>query len=1061
VSRVRNAVPIALLCGVLVSASAAVPQPQDDVPTLAPGKPLEREYAGGKAHAFMVDAQAGEFLRLAVEQRGINLVVALLDPKGQPMLEVDASPGPRGVEALAWIAEVTGAHRIEVRPHSSEASTVGSYSVRLDEPSLPTPDDRNRAAAETRLSEGLRLAAEPKAESRRSAVEMLETALPLWRSVGDRKKEAATLLGLGRAALNLSDVTRATAWLEEALALSRAEGDRALEAEALGASGEPLYAQGLVSQALERFEASRTAWQEVGSVSGEAIALSNVGVAYVDRWDQERGMDAYERALVLFRALGDRKNEATALANLGMAYDIFGNQQKAIELLREALPLHRALGNRRQEANVLNNLGSAYQDIGDPELGLEYLRDALPIYREVGDRRGEATAVHNMAFSIAAAGDLERARTTYQESLELRRAVGDKRGAATTLLNLGGVYRKAGDRAKAFESLEQALALAREIGSRFAESTALLHLARLKAEAGDLEGARARCVEAISVVGQIRAPKRQALALYRLAWIDRARGDLAAAKEEVEKALGILEAQRARFSSADFRAAYVATVREIYELHVDVLMQLHRKEPGRGFDALAFQASERARSRSLLELLAEARADVREGVAPDLVARERSLRNRLNAAAERRLRTPPGLSQDAASGLDREIEGLTSDLGRTEAEIRATSPRYAALTQPSVLSPSDVQALLGTDTLLLEYFLGEERSFVWLLTGDSFVSHELPSRAAIEAVARRAYQATSQATGDWEGAAAELSEILLGPVADRLPGRRLVFVADGALQYVPFAALPRPGGKEPLVARQEIVGLPSASTLPLLRQERPGHRQASKTLAVLADPVFDAEDARVRGAGSRGHDRGWSLSRATADLGLGGPIPRLPFSRREARAIVAGIGSSRLALDFEASQATVTDSDLEQYRFVHFATHGFMNSAHPELSGLVLSLVDGEGRAQDGFLTTARIFNLRLAADLVVLSGCRTALGKEIRGEGLVGMTRGFMYAGAPRVVASLWQVDDAATAELMVLFYRGLRGGRASAVASLREAQLSLMRQSRFRHPYYWAAFQLQGEWR
>jgi len=1076
------------LSGALTGGTVAWAQSDEETPTLVPGEALDGELTGGRARTFIVDSKAGDFLNVAVDHRGIDVVLAVLDANGGRTLEVDASPGLQGIETLAWIADEPGAHRLEIRPRTP-GGAPGSFTLRLEAPRAPEAPDRERADAERRLSDGLRLFAEEKAESRRKAMETLEAALPLWKSVGDRKKEAATLLALSRTAVALSEPRRAAAWLDDALALCRNDGDRPLEAAALLVSGASLYVQGLPDKALERWEAALAIWREVGSPAGEAETLSEMGSAHYGRWDQERAIEAYEQSATLFRALGDRKAEAETFSGLGAVYERAGHSQKAIEMLLEALPLHRAQCNRYWEAVVLGNLGVSYMSLGDWTRSADYFKDTLAIFREMGDRNAEAITVHNMAYALAAKGDLGGARAAYFEALELERAAGDKSSEAITLLNLGDVHRREGDRSKAALCIDQALALARTLGAPATESAALLQIARLEAEAGDADGARERCVLALAVIRRIQAPKRLALALYRLAWIERARGDLAAARQAVEEALGIIESGRTRFSGADLRAAYVASVREIFELHVDVLMRLHEKEPSRGFDALAFQAAEQSRSRSLRELLAEARADIREGVAPELLARERALRSGLNAAAERRLRAPRGERPEAATARDREIAELTSNLERTEAEIRASSPRYAAVTQPSSLSLADVQGFLGTDTLLLEYFLGDERSFLWVITGDSFASHVLPPRVALETAARRAHEAMSRPEGRWEEPAADLARMILAPVGDRLRGGRIVVVADGALQYVPLSALRGPA-KDRLVEHHEIVGLPSASTIALLRQEPRGRPTPSKTLAVLADPVFHASDSRVHDAARAAHGKAIGhttdltpsskevaagapptprspesdLSRAATDLGLGeGPLARLPFTRREARAILSGISreQSRAALDFDASQAALTDADWQKYRFVHFATHGFLNSSHPELSGLVLSLVDRGGRPQPGFLTAAAVFNLRLSADLVVLSGCRTALGKEIRGEGLVGLTRGFMYAGAPRVIASLWKVDDAATAALMTVLYQRLRNQHLSPAAALRDAQLALAKQPHFRHPYYWAAFQLQGEWK
>jgi CHAT domain-containing protein len=189
---------------------------------------------------------------------------------------------------------------------------------------------------------------------------------------------------------------------------------------------------------------------------------------------------------------------------------------------------------------------------------------------------------------------------------------------------------------------------------------------------------------------------------------------------------------------------------------------------------------------------------------------------------------------------------------------------------------------------------------------------------------------------------------------------------------------------------------------------------------------------------------------------------RLRATRREAEGIVTLAREKSLkAVDFQANRATATSAELSQYRLLHFATHGLLNSQHPELSGVVLSLVDEQGRPQDGFLRLHEIYNLKLGADLVVLSACQTALGKEIKGEGLVRLTRGFMYAGVPRVVASLWRVPDKATAELMKRFYQGMLREGLTPAAALRAAQVSLWKERRWRQPYYWAAFVLQGEWR
>ena len=322
--------------------------------------------------------------------------------------------------------------------------------------------------------------------------------------------------------------------------------------------------------------------------------------------------------------------------------------------------------------------------------------------------------------------------------------------------------------------------------------------------------------------------------------------------------------------------------------------------------------------------------------------------------------------------------------------------------------------------------------------------------------------------------------MILSPAAKLIEGKRLLIVSDGALQFVPFSALPTPEDQRvPLLVKHEIVDLPSASVLAEIRRASAGRPRPLREVAVLADPVFDSADERVvnrahgenivlRRKGASGQSISSAvLTRSATDIGLtkNGTVylTRLLSSRLEAKAIMAVTppGKRLTAVDFSASRKMAVNPILGQYRVVHFATHGFLDSKHPELSGLVLSLVNKQGRPMDGFLNLQDIYNLNLPVDLVVLSACETALGEEIRGEGMVGLTRGFMYAGASRVIASLWNVSDEATSELMALFYRAMEVQHMRPSAALRQAQIQMWKQSRWAPAYYWAAFQIQGEWK
>jgi CHAT domain-containing protein len=445
-------------------------------------------------------------------------------------------------------------------------------------------------------------------------------------------------------------------------------------------------------------------------------------------------------------------------------------------------------------------------------------------------------------------------------------------------------------------------------------------------------------------------------------------------------------------------------------------------------------------------------------------------------------------TEEQAQAAAKEIETLTTEYDQVQARIRQTSPRYAALVEPSPLSVEAIQKrVVDQDTLLLEYALGEKKSFVWAITPDSVKTFELPGRTAIEQQAKRFYQLLTErglsvpnetlaqrnqrlahADADYPQAAANLSRMLLAPLAAELKQKRLVIVAEGVLQYLPFSALPEPGSEgagHPLIIDHEIVTLPSASVLAVLREEFGNRKPASNTVAVFADPVFSPNDSRLNRGGRASVEDAASFADAQRSVSAAGldSLVRLRFSRQEAEDIASLAGDKRnlKALDFSAKRSMVTDARLADYRIVHFATHGLINNQHPDLSGIVLSLVDEQGRPQNGFLRLYDIYNLKLNADLVVLSACQTALGKEIKGEGLIGLTRGFMYAGAPRVVASLWRIDDRATADIMKRFYEAMLKDGRSPAAALRAAQISMVRDKRWQSPHFWAAFTLQGEWR
>ncbi|HEY2932826.1 MAG TPA: CHAT domain-containing protein [Acidobacteriota bacterium] len=889
---------------------------------------------------------------------------------------------------------------------------------------------------------------------RQKALDHYSRALPLHRIAGNRRAEGTTLLNIGVVYDKLGDKQRALDSLNQGLEIRRAIGDPRDLAAALNNLGALHFSIDDYPRALDFYNQALKSWRTSGDPSGEAATLHNIAHIYDLTGEYQKSLDVYSEALRLHRSSGFRVGEANTLTNMGRLYSRVGENRKALDLYSESLALHQATGNKSSEAAVLTNIAGIQERSGDRAKALENLDLALNLRRNLRDPGGEASALNSIARIYASQGQIDRALELQRKALELHRSVNSRRGVALTLTSIGLIYALKGDVKDAIEYHRQALELFRAMGQPVAEATTLYSLAQAENQAGNLLEAR----------------------------------------ERIESGLKIIESIRTRVAAQELRTSYSASIQNYYDFYVSLLMALHQKFPDRGFDAAALQASERARARTLLEILNEANADIRQGVDPALLARERQVQQLLNSKAEKQARlfsASQGGGQAAA--LAKEIDIIAEDYASLRTEIRQSSPRYAALTQPEPLDLDRIQRqVLDEDSILLEYSLEGARSFVWAVTSGGITAFVLPARSEIEDLASRYYRACRENQVDQiDEAGRLLSRAILQPVARMLGTKRLLIVADGALQYVPFAALPVPGTQafRPLILEHEVVMLPSASTVAILRRDFGARKPAPKTLAVFADPVFSAEDARVKlpGRDGRPAPNAGTSGRAAKDLPLtapdpptrsgasdllpgrsGGDLPtrfsRLIGTRREAAAILklTAPADRRQALDFQASRAMATSRELEQYRIIHFATHGLLDSSHPELSGVVLSLVDENGNPQDGFLRLNHIYNLKLPAELVVLSACQTALGKEIRGEGLISLTRGFMYAGAPRLVASLWKVDDRATSDLMAQFYQSMLGPRRlRPSAALRAAQISIYQQKTRSSPYYWSAFVFQGEWR
>ncbi len=695
----------------------------------------------------------------------------------------------------------------------------------------------------------------------RQAVDLYREAVSRWRELGRPEREMQAANDLGLTLWETSELPAADEALARALDLARRLGLAYPEADLRNNQCLVLHARGGVRPALACYREALALYHQLGETKDEATALNNLGFAYFGLGEPQPAEESYRQALAIRRAIGDRGGEAQTLNNLAVLYRGLGEIGEALKAYGEAREILAALDDRRQEASTLNNLGVAYSAIGEAERARLYLTQALAIRRTVEDRRGEIATLNNLGWLERRGGAAGKAILLHRQALEVAVATHDARNEGISRSLLGEALGAAGRAAEALAELERALVLQRQTGDRSGEAVTLRRQGEAQAAAG-------RGAEALPLFAQVLLASRavgdrvnEALTLSARARVLRNQGDLDRAESDARAAIATLESLRARLGNPELRAAFLGSRGDVYELRVDILMRLAAARPGQGFDRAAFEASEDARARSLLDTLRESGAEIRSGVDPALAARQRGLERRL-ALKEDRLQSLLGRAKgDPAESraLEIESEQVRAELDALDTEIRRKNPRYADLTHPGAASTGEIQALLGSGTLLLEYFLGRERGYLWAVDAAGMRSFVLPGREEIERAARAFHQALSTPAADGGAAGCKigrtLSRMLLGPVAGELGAGNAGWRSSPTAPWATSLSTScrSQGSKDPLLARHEVVELPSASVLAAERRElarRPPAREARDRDRRSGLPAGRSQDREERPEGA-------------------------------------------------------------------------------------------------------------------------------------------------------------------------------------------------------------------
>lgn len=750
---------------------------------------------------------------------------------------------------------------------------------------------------------------------------------------------------------------------------------------------------------------SHQLYHEVEARRFEALAAGNLADAWRQEGDLEESRRARTEAVRLWKVLKETKNETVSSNEICQLDHLAGRGEEALECYDRVFESWKALKEPRRQGIVRIDQGTLYTSLGDLSSALDSYREALSLLVGPDNQDARGAALTQLGNAYLRSGS-PRAVSRFREALALARKAGDRNGEAAALNGMGLAWQQSGKLGEAALPFRRALALFEQLGDPSAQATVWTNLGWLRLSQGEPLPALEAFQKGLSQAAASGNREAEAAALSGMARAERRRGNWIAARDRIERALEVVESVRAGTGDPSEDASRVGR----RGFFVDVLKA-------------SYAASKQADYEFLIDLLME----------------------------RHRLETSRRYDVSAFQAAERARARSLSD---------ALAPRRGERL-PAALSMDEVRReVLDGDTVLLEYALGEPRSHLWWVAREGHRSFELPGRHELEDTARRLnelvrHSGRSGALPPARRRSEELSRVLVGPVAHLLDGRRLLVVLPDVLSYVPFEALPDPSVQVdgtawpvPLVGGREVVRIPSASVLLRLRAQRAGRAPAPGLLAVVGHPVFSPRDDRLPPGVPGGSE--------VDDLSL------LPFAGREVRAIVelARGGEVLSATGFDATRELVLSGALGRYQVLHFLAHGLIDAQRPERSTLVLSRFDRRGRPRPGRLSADEIRDLRFTADLVVLSACETGLGRELRGEGLVGLPHSFLAAGASSVLVSLWRVEDRATSVFMDRFYRELLGNHVSPAAALRAAQLALRRDPRWGAPSYWGGFVLQGDW-
>jgi CHAT domain-containing protein len=876
------------------------------------------------------------------------------------------------------------------------------------------------------------------------ALQTEEKALKIHESINNQKGIAMTLRGVGLVHYYRGDSELAVHFFQRALVIATEINDQENEARLLADLGEVFWLKGDFDQALDHLNRAIEIAEKIGNVRLVATSIGGRALIYWHQGDLQKALADFNRCGTLLEQIGSQGSLAVNYLNLGSLQLNFGNYREGQELLEKSLEMSVEVKDRGLEGACLNALGELHSDLGELDLAIDYMKKSLRIAQEIGEKREQASELRDIGEIYERGGKYQQALEHYEKSYKISEETGEKRAIGRTLSDIGAIYAKVGKHDLAMQQYEKALNILESIGNKQNIGQTLMRIGYEHFHKGDMNKAEETLLKSVDVLREVGDPQPLWPALHQLGIVYRDTNRKAEAIKQMKEAIDLIEKVRNEIQLPEQKSGYLEDKLELYEDLIELILS-------EGNISEAFEYAQRSKARAFLDLLAESKINPEAGLNQELVDQKRKVVTQL-VIIEKSIRDE--LDKDAPDfavirKLETKRNGVDDQYSKLILDIRNSNPRFADLQYPIPLKLTEAQTLLDEDKVLLEYFVGKNHWVLFEITKKDVHVHRLEGEIKLAKLIQdfreqlqqpeSVLQLTEQSHSRYVKSASDLYYKLMKPAETDFHSKERILIApDGSLNYLPFESLLMKKISNSsidftslpyLATKFEIEYIPSASVLSAL------HNNAQKTVSgkkeLLAIAVPDAD--------------------AAAD-------PPLPFAKSEVESIAHFFPSNDVTLlvGNQATEENMKKLELNQYKNLHFASHGLINESRPQLSALVLS--SSANKKEDGYLTMREIFDLKLDADLVVLSACKTGLGSQVRGEGVTGIYRAFLCAGTSSVLVSLWNVSDKSASDLMTSFYRSMEKDGLNKSAALKKARMEMISRKGFSHPYYWSAFVLIG---